>query len=30
MPMNTMVWEYLDGDPRRLATNYFLPPYLLE
>ena len=27
----TMVaWEYLDGDPRRLATNYFLPPQLLE
>jgi len=25
-----MVWEYLDGDPRRLASNYFLPAELLE
>ena len=25
-----MAWEYLDGDPRRLAANYFLPPQFLE
>ena len=25
-----MFWEYLDGDPRRLTTTYWLPPELLE
>ena len=25
-----MFWEYLDGDPRRLTANYFLPPEFLE
>ena len=25
-----MAWNYLDGDPRELETNYFLPPELLE
>lgn len=25
-----MFWQYLDGDPKRLETQYFLPPNLLE
>lgn len=25
-----MMWDYLDGDPRRLETIYALPPDMLE